>query len=94
MRKIVAMSSLVALATLSSCSEWRTVVLKNAQTGARAVCAVHWGSLSDEDVQRLRECIAACEARGFYANSPKDVPPARSPVSSAKPPSVPSVCQK
>ena len=74
MQMITAIGSLFALSALLSCSEWRTFVLKNPQTGAEAVCAVHWGSLTDEDVQRLRECIAACEARGFHPRSPEDVP--------------------
>jgi len=94
MKSTTVIGALFALSTLLSCSEWRTFVLKNPKTGAEAVCATDWGSLTDEDVQRLLGCIHACEARGFQLKSPESVPPARPPVSTAKPPSIPLACQE
>jgi len=66
--------------------------MKNPSTRTEAVCAIHWGTLSDEDVQRVRECISACEAKGFKLKSTKDVPEARPLVNEAKPASVPPEC--
>ena len=81
-----------ALVSLLGCDPWRQFALRNPDTGAEAACAIHWGALSDEDVQRVRECISACEAKGFKLKSKKKVPEARPLVKVAKPASVPAAC--
>jgi len=78
---------------LVGCDPWRQFKLKDPKTGAEAVCAVHRGTLSDEEVQRVRGCIDACTAKGFQVQSPAEVPAARPPVMSAKPASIPSACR-
>ena len=81
-----------AVVSLLGCDPWRQFALRNPDSGAEAVCAIHWGTLSDEDVQRVRECISACEAKGFKMTSTKDVPKARPRVNEAEPASVPPAC--
>jgi hypothetical protein len=93
MKSATLIGMLCALTALTGCSEWRTFPLRNPTTGAEAVCAIHWGTLSDEDIQRIHECVEACEAHGFRLQSPESVPPAAPPVKSAKPPSIPLACQ-
>jgi len=93
MKNLISALVLSGLAALTGCSEWRTFPLKNPATGAEAVCATRWGTLSDEDVQRIHECIEACEAHGFRLQSPESVPPAVPPVKSAQPPSIPLACR-
>lgn len=85
---------LITLIGLSSCGEWNSYALVNPDTGKETACAVPWGpSLSSEDIQRLHQCIAACEARGYYLKSPASVPPPVPWVAGAMPPSIPLACQ-
>jgi predicted RNA-binding Zn ribbon-like protein len=91
--RVLLIAALAHTTLLAACSEWRTFPLKNSTTGAVAVCAIHWGQLSDEDTQRVRQCVEACKAHGFSPQSPSEIPPAVTPVLNAKPPSIPLACQ-
>jgi hypothetical protein len=78
---------------LAGCGEWRVFPMVNPETKATVACATDTGTLSDELIQRLHECIQACEAHGFVLQSPERVPPLRTTVESARPPSLPIACQ-
>ena len=84
---------IVALIALTGCDPWKPYVLRNPATGREAACFASRGwQLPPEQVQRLRQCIAACEARGYLLVSPGDVPPPVPPVEGTKPPSIPLEC--
>jgi len=83
----------LSLAALPACSEWRTFRLEQPATRQVAVCATDWGTLNDEWNQRLHQCIATCESKGFVLTSPESMPRAGPPVANAAPPSIPNVCR-
>ena len=93
MKNLAVIAAALALLALASCGEWQTFALVNPASGAEAACSVPWGtSLPDVDIQRLHECVEACEARGFHLNNPESLPRPVPFVNSAPPPSIPQEC--
>jgi hypothetical protein len=86
-------AAVILLVGLSGCGEWKAYDLFNS-AGSETACAVPWGqSLPAEDIQRLHQCVDACEAHGYHLKSSESLPPAVPLVVGAKPPSIPIECQ-
>jgi hypothetical protein len=87
--------AITLLVGLANCGEWKPYTFHKDTTGEDAACFAPRGSLSSspEWVQRLHQCVAACEAHGFRLTEPESVPPPVPIVEGAKPPSIPNVCQ-
>lgn len=92
----ISMRSLIAVtaALLVGCGEWTGVTLHRTGTRDRAVCLKDRGSrLPPAEIQSLRECIAACQARGFVLDDPADLPPAPEPLPPQRALLVPKACE-
>ena len=87
------LAGLLFMFGLVGCSEWRTVSLHNPTTRTEAVCATQRGTLTPEQAERLRECVEACQERGFVLTNPEEMPAARDRIKPAAPPSIPLACQ-
>ena len=66
----------IVLIGLTGCGEWKPYTIHNDATGQQTACFAPWGSLSSspEWAQRLHQCIAACEERGFRLRRQKVCP--------------------
>ena len=65
---------LTCVALLAGCGEWSGVILHDPASRREAVCVKDRGRLPPRLSERLRECIEACEARGFVLDDPSDKP--------------------
>ena len=69
-------TSILLAALVAGCGEWSAVTLRNPQTREHAACITDRGwRLPPEQTERLRQCIALCEAQGFKLDDPADRPP-------------------
>lgn len=84
----------ICVGALGGCGEWRTFPLSHPKTGETVVCLGNRGSLSDEDIERIHQCIDACKERGFVVDEPAALPPRVKGATPAKPPAIPVACQK
>jgi hypothetical protein len=82
-----------AVNAVGGCGEWNSYLLVKDETKQVAGCAVHWGKLSPEDTQRLHQCIAACQQKGFRLSAPDTVPPLLPTSNEVSQPSIPVACQ-
>ncbi len=92
-RSTTILIALLCVGSLLGCGEWSGVMLRNPETKQHAVCLKDRGyNLPPEQIMRLRQCIQACQARGFELVDPSEMPPAIEGSSPTWRPLVPSAC--
>ena len=87
-------SLLLSVLLAAGCGEWTAVMLHKPGTRQEAACVKDRGNrLPPDQVERVRQCILACQAQGFELDDPKDLPPPREGLPSTVRPWVPEICQ-